>query len=260
MSMEAFLDLSLWKGLSVTILVICIPGLIAVFIGRKMTDGHMSKGHEKIGRLLFRVSASLIALLISLSYANEKINYDKVKNSLEQEASLISSVMLKLRVHNTKQAETIRESLMDYVDFTIDDPWVNDHNNPYLTKVMATVERINIMVHGLPTENDRQKILKEEIIRDVGTITRTMQIRFHSNRFHFPFLSYILGFGLLIAWCFYTVYPIDRISMTFLTLYNTFIAILLYFVIMLGNPMVGPLKIDPEPFTILQERNNNIPF
>lgn len=255
--MEAFLDLSLWTGLALSALLITIPGLIIIFLVRKLADNHIKKGHEKVGRLLFKVTASLIALLISLSFANEQISYNKVTNSLEAEASIIASTMLKLRIHNTKTAELVRKGLMDYVKYTIDDHWKVTEHNPYLTRVMGTMERINIQARALSTDTELRTILKAEIIDDIDEITKTMQIRFHTNRFDFPYLIYILGFGMLIAWCFFTVYDLDRIGLGFITLYNIFIGVLLYFIIMLGNPMVGALKIEPAPFTKLLERNNS---
>jgi hypothetical protein len=258
---EAFLNLSLEQGLLAIITTTVVPGLVVILVVRRLLQAHLAKQHERVGRLLFRVSASLLALLISLSYANEKINYNKVTNSLEEEASLIASAMLKLRMHQSQPAEMVREGLMDYVQYTIDDRWEHVIDNPYLTKMMGTIVRINIIVLGLPTTNNAQTILKPAIISDIDQITKTMQIRFYSSKFHLPYLTYILGFGLIIAWCFYSVYRPDVISLTFITLYNIFIAVLLYFVIMLGNPMVGPLKIRPEPFNILQDIGlDKLPF
>ena len=251
--MRTFLDLSIWSGLAITSLAISIPALIIYYSVSKFIGERLKKDHERVGRLLFRVTASLLALLISLSYANEKINYNRVTNSLEEEASLIASAMLKLRIHDSKTGEMVRDGLMEYVEFTVEDLWVDDINNPYLTKVMGTIERINILARALPADT--------EIISDIDMITKTMQIRFYTNKFHLPYLIYILGFGLIISWCFFSVYSFDAVSLAFLTLYNVFIAVLLYFIIMLGNPMVGALKINPEPFTILQDRNNSrIPF
>ena len=96
-------------------------------------------------------------------------------------------------------------------------------------------------------------LLKSSIITDVDLITRTLQVRIYSTYFHMPYLTYILALGLLIVWCFFSVYRLDRISVFFITIYNMYIAVLLYFVIMLGNPLGGPLKIDPAPFNTLKE-------
>ena len=259
--MDTLLELSVWQGLILIIASVAIPGLIVVSTVRYLVKSRIVKQHERVGRLLFRVSASLLALLISLSYANEKVNYNKVADSLEEEASLIAGVLLKLRIHNSDLSDVARKKLINYVEFTIDDGWNDVINNPYLSKIWGTIVYINIIVHELPEDSNKQKILKTEIVRDIGLITQTLQIRFYSMNFHIPYLSYILVFGLFIVWSFFSVYNLDRLSLFFLSLYNTFIAVLLYFVIMLGNPMVGPLKITPESFTVLKEMGlDKLPF
>jgi len=210
---------------------------------------------------LFRVTASLLALLISLSYANEKIGYNKVVNSLEEEAALIATVLLKLKMHQSDIAEETRLTLIQYVEFTISDDWRDVVNDPYISKMWAKIVLVNIYARALNDDTLKKKELKASIIRDIDLITKTFQVRIYSTYFHLPYLTYILGLGLIIVWCFYSVYRIDRISMSFITLYNIYIAVLLYFVIMLGNPLGGPLKIDPAPFETLNEMGlEKLPF
>lgn len=259
--MEAFLDLSVWSGLLIVALGISIPGIIVVIFVRKLIASRLKKEHERVGRLLFRVTASLLALLISLSYANEKIGYNKVVDSLEEEAALIASVMLKLKMHRSAQAEVIRGQVIEYVDFTIADDWEDVVNNPYSSKMWANIFLINVWARNLPTETETQKILKPSIISDIDMITKTLQVRIYSTNFNIPYLIYILGLGLLFVWCFYSVYRVDAISLAFITLYNMFLGILLYFVVMLGNPMVGPTKIIPASFNTLKEMGlDKLPF
>jgi hypothetical protein len=51
----------------------------------------------------------------------------------------------------------------------------------------------------------------------------------------------------------FSVYKPDRVSLMFLSLYNAFIAMIIYFIIMMSNPLIGPLQIQPEPFLILKD-------
>ena len=166
--MDAFLELSLINGLLTLVLGTVIPGIVFIYFVRKMVVPGLTKQHERVGRLLFRVSASLLALLISLSYANEKVNYDKVVNSLEVEAALIANVMLKLKIHRTDLAEEVREGLMEYVQFTIDDGFEHVVQNPYYSKMWATMVRLNIFSQELSAETEKQKLLKESIILDIN--------------------------------------------------------------------------------------------
>ena len=248
-----FLDLSVLNGLILITLGVAIPGLVVIFIARAIVRSRIRKQHERVGRLLFRVTASLLALLISLSYANEKVGYNKVVNSIEAEAALIASADLKLGMHRTELAEKIRADLLQYVQFTIDDDWNKVVSDPYVSKMWGTIVRINIEVRALSEDNNMQALLKSSIIQEVDLITKTLQVRIYSTYFHMPYLTYILGLGLLIVWCFFSVYRLDRISVFFITIYNMYIGVLLYFVIMLGNPLGGPLKIDPAPFKTLKE-------
>ena len=259
--LDTFLELSVINGLITSILGTVIPGFVFIYFVRKMVVPGLKKEHERVGRLLFRVSASLLALLISLSYANEKVNYDKVVNSLEEEAALIANVMLKLKIHRTNMAEEVREGLMEYVQFTIDDGFEHVVQNPYYSKMWATMVRLNIFARELSADTEKRRQLKESIIIDINQITSTLQVRFYSTKFRLPYLTYILGFGLVVVWSFFSVYRFDTISIAFISLYNTFIAVLMYFVVMLGNPMMGPLKIFPESFTILRDMGiDKLPF
>lgn len=259
--MNIFLELSLWNGLALLTLSIAIPGLIVIIISRNLVRDRLIKQHERVGRLLFRVTASLLALLISLSYANEKVGYNKVVNSIEEEAALIASATLKLGMHRTKLAEKVRKDLLKYVDFTIDDDWHKVVTNPYASKMWGTIYHINVEVRALDENSPMQSLLKSSIIEDIDLITRTLQVRIYSTYFHMPYLTYILGMGLIIVWCFFSVYRLNRVSIFFITLYNIYIGVLLYFVIMLGNPLGGPLKIDPAPFKTLKEMGlQRVPF
>jgi cell division protein FtsB len=258
---NVFLDLSVVNGLLVITLGIAIPGLIIIFIARSIVKNRINKQHERVGRLLFRVTASLLALLISLSYANEKVGYNKVVNSIEAEAALIASANLKLSMHRTALAEKVRKDLFQYVEFTIEDDWHKVVSNPYVSKMWGTIVRINVEVRALKEESQMQALLKSSIIDEVDLITKTLQIRIYSSYFHMPYLTYILGLGLLIVWCFFSVYSLDGISTFFITIYNIYIGVLLYFVIMLGNPLGGPLKIDPAPFkTLIEMGLQKVPY
>lgn len=259
--MNIFLELSIVYGLMLITISVAIPGLVVYLVVRKLLESQLNKQHEKIGRLMFKVTASLLALLISLSYANEKIGYNKVVDSLEAEAAIIATAMLKLNMHRTKLAEKVRRDLAQYVKYTIEDDWRNVVNDPYVSKTWGTIRRINVEIRALSTDTEMQALLKTSLIEDIDLITRTLQIRIYSTHFYMPYLAIILGLGLLIAWSFYSVYTVDTISILFITLYNMYIGVLLYFTIMLGNPMAGPLKIEPASFKTLQEMGlEKLPF
>jgi hypothetical protein len=252
--MDYFITSGLYEGITAMIVLITVPGIAIYYFARKVLRNSIKKQHERVGRLLFRVSASLIALLISLSFANENIAYNKVVDSMEIEASLIASIFSKLNMYEDPEANKLRADLQEYVNLLIKDNWNNTKSNPYFSNVSQSLINTIRKAYDLPVNNDKQERLKFEILEDFNQIMTAAQVRVYSTSFHLPFLIYILLFGMVVIWFFYSVYEYNLLSVLFLSLYNLFIAVVLYFVIMLGNPLAGPLKIEPEPFRILNEK------
>lgn len=257
--MNFIFHLPVWQGLLVLIIGSVSIGILTVYIVRKLIVNKLTKQHEKVGRLLFRVLAGLLALLISLSYANERLEHNRVRDSLEREAALIANVYLKLGVHNTPVADTIKEELIKYVEYTISDKWEEVNSNPYHSKMTETIIKVIGLAYQLVSESENQALAKKIIIQELNEVVNLMQIRFYARYALLPYLVYILSVGILFMWIFFAIYNPDSISLIFLSLYNTFLAVLIYFIIMLSNPMVGGLKIKADAFIVLQTKGFDKP-
>jgi len=252
--MDFIFYLPVWQGLIILIFGIVSISILVVYVTRKLIEPHLTKQHERVGRLLFRVSAGLIALLISLSYANERVEYNRVRNSLESEASLIANMYIKLGMHNSAQANVIKEELVQYVEYTIADKWNESNSNPYYSRMTETIIKVSNLAYNLPTDTKTQELLKGLIVGEINEVVKLMQVRFYAKHTLFPFLVYILGTGMFFMWIFFAIYSLDVLSLTFLSLYNTFLIILIYFIIMLSNPLVGSLKIGADAFDVLKTK------
>jgi len=252
--MDYLLELTAWQGLLIVVTVITLSGLIVVTQVKKRIKHKINKKHEKIGRLLFRVTAGLIALLISLSYANERLEQYKILDSMEMEASLILNAVLKLNMLQSKEAEDIKENIKKYINATISDEWKYINANPFYAETTNLISKINQLAYHLPVKNQNEIKIKSDIIDDFNEVTKIMQVRIYSQHSITLYLIYILCIGLVFMWVFFTVYNLDIISLSFLSLYNIFVAVLIYLVFMLSNPLVGPLKVDAHAFTILKTK------
>lgn len=252
--MDFLVKLPIWVGLLIFILVITMSGLIVVTQIKKIISKQLTKQHEKVGRILFRVTAGLIALLLSLSYANEKVNHSKILDSMESEAALIVGIIINLKLYNTKESIIIIEKISDYIDLTVKDDWKYIDNNPYFNEATKSLIEINSLIYSLPVNSEKQELIKNNLINKVHEVIQFMQIRIYSQITVVPYLIFILAAGLIFIWIFFTVYDLDLISLLFLSLYNVFIAVLIYFVFLLSNPFVGPLKINTHSFTIIKTK------
>jgi len=250
--LEFILNLSFWQGLFVTTFSIGVLGIIVILVIKRYVAPHLKKQHEKVGRLLFRVTAGLIALLVSLSYANERVAQGKIIDALEEEASLLVNTAFLLNFFDDPQSDLIREKFIEYIDLTIRDDWKTVNSNPFFSDATNRLKQAYGLTASLSTSNADETNLKNKLLDNLDRIIQLMQVRIYSQTVLIPNLIYILCIGLLFMWIFYTVYPIDRITLGFISLYNLFIGTLIYFVLALSNPLAGPLKINAHSFEVIQ--------
>ncbi len=258
--MWAVFNIPVWQGILLLVVLVNLLGTLVVWLSRKLIVVRLTKQHERIGRLLFRVSAGLIALLISLSYANERVEFNRVRDSLEHEASLITNVFIKLELHHSATADSMHVLLKKYVELTIDDHWEQANANPYYSSIAQTMGALAALALDLPENDKRQAVLKAQVIEEVNQMVNLMQVRFYAKHALFPFLVYVLGIGMLFMWMFFAVYNPDVISLFFLGLYNSFLVLLIYFIIVLSNPLVGVLRIEPDAFKVLKNKGIDVYF
>lgn len=252
--MEFLLELPLLLGLFITILIVSLAGIIVAIIAKKLIGNEMTRQHERIGRLLFRVVAGLIALLVSLSYANERVRQSKVINSMEEEASIIVNLSMRLSHFESIEAKNAFKKIVDYVELTINDDWKNIEEDPYFSKTTQSLIEANSFVLKMPISNEMEQLEKQMIINDLDAIIKLTQARVYAQHVSTPQLIYILLFALTIMWIFFTVYKLDFMSLFFLSLYNVLIAILIFFIFSLRNPFIGPLKVKPHSLMIVKTK------
>lgn len=252
--MDLLFQLPTWLGICVTVVIIVVLGFLVVSFSKRIIAEKLNKRHERVGRLLFRVTAGLIALLLSLSYANERIEQNKLRDSMELEASLIINVMIKLGLHSSDEAERLKRTMVEYIELTLNDRWEDVKSNPFFSESSDVMVDAVQLAYQLPEDSTTQVKIKTDIISEINQVSQLMQVRIYSQRTSTPYLIYILCFGMLFMWVFYAVYDKDLISVGFLSMYNSFIAILIYFIFMMSNPLVGELKMDHDSFNIIKEK------
>lgn len=252
--MEILLELPLLLALSIAVLSIALSGIIIVFLSRKLIRKRITRQHERIGRLLFRVIAGLIALLVSLSYANERVRQTKIIDAMEEEAAIIINISMRLNHFQDDKAKAAYNKIVNYVNLTIKDDWKNVEDNPFFSRVTQSLIEANYLVLQITAANEIEEFEKQMILNDLDDLIKITQIRVYSHHVETPYLIYILLCGLGFMWIFFSVYKIDFVSLSFLTLYNVLIAVLIFFIFSFRNPFVGPLKVKPHSLIIVKTK------
>jgi len=254
--MDFFYELPLEYSLPLFIIAALLTSIIIFLTSHRIISPHLNKRHERTGRVLFRVTASLLALLLSFTYANERVNHYKIKDSLENEASHLVDIWLDLQLYGTPEALEIQQKVKHYIRSILHEKIDTNENNPLFAPPVGIFIMLYNNISDLAPTTDKQKQLKQNLLVDIDEVSNFMQVRSYRSRPEPLVLIYIASFGYIVASILFSVYRPDRISIVFLSLYNAFVAIVMYFVIMMNSPMFGPLKIENEPFKMIIELAN----
>jgi len=244
-------------GLPLFMLIVIVFGVLLYLGAHRLLKNHIKKEHERVGRILFRTSASLLGLILSFTFANQRVDYFRLKESLESEASSLVDIHMGLRIFNTAEANMIQKEVRDYIVFVSEDGWKSINSNPFDSRTVKQFESIYQHIYELKTENEIQEQIRNNLIQDIDEVSDFLQIRMYSTRPEQFNLIYSSVFGLFVIMVLFSVYPPNRLNVIFLSLYVGFIGLLLYFILMMNNPLVGPLQLKARPFELLKETIEN---
>jgi len=254
--MDFFYEWPIEYSLSSFLLAAIIASIIIYLTAHRLISNHLNKRHERTGRVLFRTTASLLALLLSFTYANERVNHYKIKDSLENEASHLVDIWLDLQLYGTSEALEIQQKVKHYIRSILHEKIDTNENNPLFEPPVGIFIMLYNNISDLEPSTTKQEQLKQNLLIDIDEVSNFMQVRSYRSKPEPLVLIYIATFGYIVASILFSVYKPDRISIIFLSLYNAFVAIVMYFIIMMNSPLIGPLKIENEPFKMILELAN----
>lgn len=250
---ELLYSLSLETGLILFLVMSILYSFVVYLTFHYIIRSLIKKNHERVGRTLFRVSASLLGLLLSITFANQRVSYFNIKTTIEAEASKLVDIHIDLDLFNSEESKLIQVKVRDYIMSITDDGWLSLYENPFESRQFVQFLDIYEDINRLEVKNDFEKGLKQNLKSDIDEVSDFLQARVYSTRRESNHLIYTSFFGLTVIMILFAVYPPDKITIGFLTVYVAFIGIVLYFILMMSNPLRGPLQIEPGPFLILKE-------
>ena len=250
---EFLLRSGLFVGVFTFTLVTVVYGLTIYYVSHRLFQNWIEKSHERVGRVLFRVSASLLALILSISFANQRINYFKLIDSIELEASKIVQIHMDLDILGTQEAKRVQGKIRSYVNALSDGEWDNLFEDPYRLQEFELLTEIYQNLYELKVETEPQQHLKNSMISDAQQVFDLIQIRLYSTMPESNNLMYTTVFGILVCMVLLGIYRPDRLTLIMAGAYLAFLGVVLYFVLLMTTPLEGPLKLEAKPFELLQE-------
>lgn len=225
-------------------------GITTYFTFRKTLGQYHAKENEKTGRLLFRTTATLLALLLSFSLTESRSEYHSLMDSMESETSQLVDIYMDLGYYKTPEADKIKGLVIQYVSDVIKEDWNINPENPFDSRSTDSFLQIYEHINQLVVTNEVQKRLKKRLLEDIDEVTDFLQKRKYQTRVKSFAFSWTAIIGYFVLMILYSVYSPSRLNLVFISLYSLFLGAIFYFILMLNQPYSGPFKIQPKPFEI----------
>jgi hypothetical protein len=246
-------NLSLVAGLALFLIITIIFSFIIYLAIHYLIRRDLEKNHERVGRTLFRVAASLLALILSITFANQRVSYFKLKTAIEAEASKLVDIHIDLGLIDSEESRLLQVKVRDYVMTIAEDGWLALHTDPFKSRQFVQFLEIYDDINRFQVKNEFEQGIKQNLKSDIDQVSDFLQARVYSTRAESNHLIYTSFFGLTVIMILFAVYPPDKITVMFLASYISFIGVVLYFILMMSNALKGPLQIEPGPFLMLKE-------
>lgn len=246
-------QVNVFTGLFTFLVFTLVGSLIIYRVSANYLQQNLTKDHERAGRVLFRISASLLALVLSLTFANQRVGYFKVKANLEDEASKLVDVHFALGMINTPEALELQKDVRVYIGKIMKEGWVPLYNTPFESEQFKLFKNLYKSVTNLQVSDEKDIRLKNNILEDLDIASDLWQLRAYSTISSSTPLLYTCFLGLVITMVLFGINKPDKKVMLMGACYVIFAGTILYFILAMGNPLRGPLKLDAGPFKVLQE-------
>lgn len=222
-----------------------VVGLIIYIASHRLISKHQKEELKDPMSSLFSLVGVLVSLMLSLAFAEVIVQLNTVRNTLQREAVAISDTFNHLKLFDADKTRSIRTVLVEYTQGIIDDDWPALADDRLGQRAEELKRRFLERLIELQPETPMQKRIMSWIEQDVDVISDTRLLRLHSALARPPVYLYVIIFGFLITMACFGAYRPQAPLVVLVSLYTSFIGLVAYLILSLGDPFQGTFGVDP---------------
>jgi ABC-type multidrug transport system fused ATPase/permease subunit len=250
---DYLLSASTLVGSVVSMVLATVAGLLVYGISYKFISKYETGELKDPTSNLFRVVGMLVALMLSLAFAEVIVELRAIENAIEREAVAISDTFDDLQRFDIERTREIRTILVDYTQAIIEDDWPALANDRLGQKAGALNKQLSDRVMELEPATEVQKHLWSRILADLDAASDYRLIRLDNALAKPPVYIYVIFFGFLVTMACFGAYRPQVPLVALISLYTVFVGLVLYLVLALSDPFHGGIGVDPTTFEYLVE-------
>jgi hypothetical protein len=251
------IQLPLPLGSSLCVLFIWLIAILVYFITRLvMRNWLLSQSVSerdttvRIADSVFRMSGTLMALIISLSFNGLRNDYSVLRDTIHLESAQILDIAIDLKSYGTPKAQALTEQLKRYTRLVIDQEWPSMPNGEADWETLQTFNELQIGIHNLEADTPSKSSLRQNLITDIDEVSDYRQFRLFQalpDPLQFLFVA-LVGFLCTIAS--FSVYEFGRARVMLAGTYCLLIGVVVYAMLALANSFEGPMALTPRPMEV----------
>jgi hypothetical protein len=240
-------------GSIASMILATLAGLVVYGVSYKLISRHQSGDLKDPTSSIFRSVGMLVALMLSLAFAEVIVELRAIENAIEREALAIVDTFYDLQQFDNEGTREIRNILLDYTQAVIDDDWPALSNDKLAERAGSLRRQLVDHVWNLEPETPVQEKLWSQIQADTDKVSDYRLIRLDSALSEPPVYINVIIFGFLVTMACFGAYRPQGPLVALVSLYTVFIGLVLYLILALSDPFQGGIGVDPTTFEHLVE-------
>jgi len=250
---EFVLSLPTWLGLGFAMILTLVMGLVVYIVSYKLISKNQNFDLKEPTSNLFHVVGLLVSLMLSLGFSKVLGEVNGIHIAIEREAVAISDIFHYLVLFDKKETRKIQTIIVDYTQAVIDDDWPALANDKLGQRATTLKKQLNEAVMNLEPTTSNQEKLWSLIAADLDALSDNRFIRLDYALQKPPVFVYVIIFGFLITMACFGVYRPQTPLVVLVSLYTSFVGLVLYLILQLSDPFQGGIGVDTTTLEHLLE-------
>jgi hypothetical protein len=235
-------------GVSLSVFVAISFGLLTHWGVWLFVREHATSDLKALAGNLFRISGTLLGLLLSLTFADVRGELVTLRDTIERESAQLADIHADLGRFDSPAAELVRDDIEAYSASVVSDEWAALEEGRISQRTTEIFDEVEVGLLGLKPESPAQETLRSRLLEDVDEITDLRTSRYFHSTVPPPAFLYIAVLGYLCTMGMLGVHEPSSRSLMLMSFYCAFVGMVIYFILSLSHPFEGIARIAPDAF------------
>lgn len=248
-----FIGLPAIIGGSLSMSIALLVGMGMYFSARAIVGSQISPEVRQLGTNMFMVLATLVSLMLSLTFADLRAEIGDVRRSAESETALIGDLYNDLERFGSTASTALGAQLVEYVRAVVEVEWPSLARGNADTRVFQVFRELEKGALLLDADTPLRAELRDRMLADLDRIAAYRAERVASSLTATPVFLLVAILGYLWSSALLCVYEPKGKALLFIGAYFMFFGLVTYLMVALSNFFTGFGAVFPYPFEVLLE-------